>query len=222
MSELWSWIYKRGFSADGDPRKAAGILAMKEELIYNGYGSGIDTTVQIFGWSAVNETELFQKANGLSADGEIGPITARVLFRKRTKLWESKLNIPNDYLAKLLQVESEHDPVAQGVTDPNDEGMAQINLPSHPSITQEQAWSPAFAIQWAGGYLIGLFTATGGSDWDCALAAYNVGTSLADQWCAAGKPATGGPVIGTNPDGTPIYAWTTITTYLRVLKGEPV
>jgi soluble lytic murein transglycosylase-like protein len=211
----WRWFYRLGFTADGDVRKANGIYAIKQELIYNGYGHDVVLTLDRFGKFAAGETERFQKDHGLTADGVVGPNTSRVLFRKRIASTETMLAIPNDLLAKLLHLEANFDPVAEGTADPDDEGMAQINLRAHPDVHERQAHDPSFAIPWSGRYLKGLFTATGGRDWDGALAAYNVGTSLAKQWLAAGKPASGGPDVG-GQDG---YA--RAHKYVELVKAQP-
>jgi soluble lytic murein transglycosylase-like protein len=210
----WAWVYRQGFAADGDARKADGIYAIKQELIHNGFGHDVVLTLPFFGRFAASEAKRFQAARGLIADGIVGPITARVLFRKRLASTESQLGIPDNLLAKLVNLESNDDPVAEGTSDPNDEGIAQINLPSHPDVSESSAHDPAFAIPWAGRYLKGLFTATGGKDWDGALVAYNAGTDLAKRWLAAGKPATGGPQVG-GEDG---YA--RATRYVELVRGR--
>lgn len=210
----WSWFYRQGFAADGDVRKADGIYAIKQELVYNGYGHDVVLTLPFFGRFAVAETKRFQKDHGLTADGVVGPNTARALFRKRIANTETMLSIPSSLLGKLLHLESNDDPVAEGVVDENDEGIAQVNLPSHPDVSEPDAHNPAFAIPWAGRYLKGLYTATGAKDWDVALAAYNVGTALAKKWLAAGKPATGGPDVG-GQDG---YA--RATKYVALVKAQ--
>jgi soluble lytic murein transglycosylase-like protein len=220
-SGAWTWFYKLGLDGKGNMRVADGIFAIKQELAYNGYTADgkVVLTMPSFGKYAVLAVKQFQAAHSLTVDGVVGPATARVLFRKRAFEVEDAKHIPDHLLARLLNLESNDDPVAQGVVDPNDEGIGQVNLPSHPDVSLAQAHDPAFVIPWAGSYLRGLYTATGGTDWDGALAAYNLGTSLAKQWLAAGKPTSGGPKIGTNRDGSPRYAWNTASSYVRLVRG---
>lgn len=92
-------------------------------------------------------------------------------------------------LAAMLFQESSFDPTRIGDTDPNDVGIAQINLPSHPNVTREQALDPTFAIPWAARYLsdsMGQF-----NDINRALASYNVGRGGAN--IQGPQPFGGGP-----------------------------
>lgn len=89
-------------------------------------------------------------------------------------------------LAALLFQESSYD---IGATNPEspDYGIAQINLPSHPGVTKEQAFDPKFAIPFAAKKLasdINYF-----DDINRGLAAYNVGRGGAS---VRGQEAFGG------------------------------
>lgn len=77
-------------------------------------------------------------------------------------------------LAALLWVESSFHAHARSST--GDYGIAQINLASHPNVTQAEADNPAFAIPWAARYLATLKREAGGSAAG-ALRAYNTGSS---------------------------------------------
>lgn len=77
-------------------------------------------------------------------------------------------------LAALLWVESRFNPKARSAT--GDVGIAQINLASHPGVSQAEAENPAFAIPWAARYLATLKRSAGGSA-SGALRAYNTGSS---------------------------------------------
>jgi hypothetical protein len=211
----WGWFYKLGFDAAGDPLRAAGVKAIKRELIYNGYdGGGIIADKPTFGGNAVTATKEFQADHGLTADGIVGPDTARHLFRKRIAKAELDHGIPNHLVGKLVHLESNDDPVAIGTVDPGDFGLGQIHLSSHPEVTEAEAIDPSFAVPWVARYLAGLYTATGSVDYDLALAAYNAGTDLAIRWGNAGKPASGGPKLHDGRD-----AWQVLTKYVQLVHA---
>lgn len=211
----WDWYYEPHMLVDND-RKKAGIVAMKTALIDNKFGENIDLTIGAWGTAVTRRTKEFQAAEGLKVDGIVGPTTARHLFRVYDFATEAKYRIPNHLVGRQCTWESGNDPVARSQT--GDEGRAQINPPSHPLVTEQQMWTPSFASNFVGSYQHGSFIYVGG-DWDGAVAAYNVGASLAKQWVQAGKPATGGPVLYTKADGTPVYAWQHCTEYCSHVKS---
>jgi hypothetical protein len=77
-------------------------------------------------------------------------------------------------LAALLWIESRFNPKAH--SSAGAVGIAQIELSAHPTVTQAEAESPAFAIPWAARYLAELKRHAGGSTMG-ALRAYNTGSS---------------------------------------------
>lgn len=217
MTGLGAW--SQGYYREGMPvpnsRVAAGIHAFKQAVIDNGYGDKINLSAQKFGSAMDKATRRFQTVEGITADGAIGPTTARHLFRHYSFSVEAAgtIEIPDHLLQRLGGQESGHDPVAQGYVDPDDEGWAQINGPAHPNITLTQRWSPSFAIPWAASYLK-TFYVDEAADWDGALASYNIGSYYAKKWVAAGKPATG-PVV----NGIDFYA--RATHYVASVKAQP-
>lgn len=208
----WPFYYQFGLDRRNDPqgRDAHGIYAFKRELIFNGYGAGIVPDLAYWGKQVDDQTRKFQAAKFLVVDGQLGPKTAGILLRKRTLAIESRFGIVNNYLCKLKSHESANDPVAEGWSDPDDEGLVQINLDFHPTVTEVKAWDPAFALDWAGKYLFDAFKYTG--DWDGAIVAYNIGRHSAKLWVEAGKPPTGGPLIG-GQEG-----WKRATSYLAAIN----
>jgi len=92
-------------------------------------------------------------------------------------------------LAAVLYQESRFNPQAIGDTDPNDIGIGQINLPSHPNVTREQALDPAFAIPFAAQKLAGDIKHF--DDVNRGVAAYNVGRGGANV--QGPEPFGGGP-----------------------------
>ena len=84
---------------------------------------------------------------------------------------EHYYDMPNNLLARIAQQESNFDPDAVG---PNGEqGMMQINLRVHSSISRKSARIPYEAIDFAAKYLAYLSVRTG--SWRDAIAAYNWG-----------------------------------------------
>lgn len=210
---LWQWLYREGMVVTPG-RMASGVLAMKRALVANGFDDGIIVALPHWGTSTVRETRRFQRSQGLDDDGIVGRVTARHLFRVYDRETESKYAIPDYLVGRQSNAESGDDPVARSAT--GDEGRAQINPPSHPQITLAQMWDPAFASHFTGSYLRGSYIYVGG-DWDGAIAAYNVGGSLAKEWVQAGKPSSGGPplVLG----GEEVDAWTHCTEYVAGIWG---
>jgi hypothetical protein len=212
----WSYVYEFGMTVD-TARKRAGVHAMKAELIYNGYIYGIRLEVDAFGNYARDRTRDFQKVQGIEMDGVIGPITARRLFRKRVREQEVLRGIPDHLLGCQGTLESNNDPVAEGTVDPDDEGWGQIHLPFHPEVTEAEAWDPSVSIPWTAKELADAAVYT--KDWDGGVAAYNIGWPYARQWVAAGKPSSGGPIMGNDKNGNPIDSFARATLYVKLVRG---
>lgn len=214
----WQWYYALG-KDQTDPAKLeryqAGVLAYKRALIVNGFGTGVDLNVKIWGNMARARTMGFQSASGLLADGVVGPATAKALLKKWVSAFEAQYSIPDHLVGKQGTLESNNHAVAEGFVDPDDEGWGQIHLPFYPTITQTQAWDPEFAIKWMAGQLWSHRMNLG--DWDAAIAAYNVGYQTAKQWLAAGKPSSGGPLWHT-PTGD-IDAFTRAFDYVKLVRS---
>ncbi len=101
----------------------------------------------------------------------------------------NKYNIPVPVLASLIFSESGYNPTAKRTgkykngTPYVDRGIMQINSVAHPQVTDEQAFNPAFAIDYGAKYLSQLRQQLG-NDLTLAIAAYRVG---------AGNARLGGP-----------------------------
>jgi len=218
MSGLGAWsfgYYRQGMAVPND-RVRAGILAFKKALIANGHADGIDLASGHFGHSMTKQTKAFQRAAGITADGIIGMDTAMHLFRVYTFALEQggMIEIPNHLLQKQGRQESGHDPVAQGFSDPGDEGWAQRHRSSWTADQLAVAWDPEDAAQRLATALKTFYVNTA-ADWDGAVASWNVGPQTAANWVAAGKPAAGGPII----DGQDF--WTRATHYVLGVKAQP-
>ena len=190
-------FYKQGMDGRNDARLGAGLIAIKAELVFNGFDDKIVLN-PVFGEAAANRLGEFQANKGLKADKVAGPITLRELFRKRIEQTEDLFDFWRGTLGRQIWLESNFDPIAKGVVDPDDTGIAQINLRIHSTITEAQAFDPVFAFRWAAQYIADA-EARIISEVDArkaARAAYNVGTEYAKQWMLARFPASGGPDLG--------------------------
>jgi peptidoglycan hydrolase-like protein with peptidoglycan-binding domain len=185
--------YREGMDGREDSRLGAAILAIKAELKYTGYARpAMDVKLPYFGDAVANSVGDFQKAKGLTVDEECGQVTLRELFRKRIEWAERAYWLPAKSLGKKIALESAFDPVAIGYADPADMGIAQINTKIH-GVSEEDAFTPAYAIPWAAGYLFDQKKAVEdrADTWRAARAAYNVGNFYATEWMLAGFPASG-------------------------------
>jgi len=215
VSAAWSSYYQYGDSATANTPRWYGIIAFKNELIYNGFGKAIVNTLGSFGDAMRNRVVEFQKANGLEADGVIGPSTARRLFKKRITAIETARNIPNQYLNRQTSLESLYDPGAVGFIDQRDRGLNQINSGAHPDVSDAEAFNPEFSLDWSADFLLGNRIRVGG-DWEGAVVAHNIGWYYAKKWVDAGKPASG-LVTSTGKDYAVIA-----TNYLNFVKKQNV
>lgn len=192
---LWPFSYGPETDATTDPygRTAFGLYAFKKELVFNGFAIGIDVREPTFCSATFKQARDFQKANDLEADGLIGPDTAKALFESRTKQFEKRFGIKSRWLTKLTNSRSHNDPVAQGAQD--EEGLVQIELHFNPAISIEEAWDPAWSLDYAARRLRAAIEFCGGDE-QGGIAAWSVGRILAEQWVKAGKPDAGGPKLG--------------------------
>ncbi len=199
-----------------DSQMGRGCVAVKKELKFNGFAAstGFNTTNPLLGDAADKTIKQFQAAKGLVADGQAGPKTCKFLFTKRIRDAQDFYHIPDDLLFKLVLLESVCDPAAIGYVDPRDRGLMQINAGAHPEVSDDDAFDPAFAVEWGAKYLRNNYNTL--LDWDAALAAHNIGTFYAKKWLAAGKPATG--VLTTGGKDIAVVA----TNYVEVVRKQVV
>jgi soluble lytic murein transglycosylase-like protein len=189
LGAAWEHYYRYKDRAEEGTPRAYGIKAIKRELVYRGFGEGLNVDTPFFGGAAQTATKRFQKSLGLAETGVVNPETARRLFKKR--IWAASHNegVPALYLCKQLNLESGFDPAAVGYVDARDRGLAQINSYWHPTVTDDKAFDPSFSIPWAANYFSENFKAL--NDVDAALAAHNVGRFYAREWLKQGKPPSG-------------------------------
>ena len=181
----WLVYYRVGHSFPADSPHGFGIVALKRELAYNGFGRGLIYTPR-FGSTMRLRVMEFQRARGLTADGVVGPRTAQVLFRRRALAVGAQYRL-GDVPCKVKTLESANDPGATGYVDPNDTGLMMISLRWHPEISRAQAFDPRFSVPWGADYLADALAHFGG-DIELAIAAYNRGYGGAAEWQRLGKP----------------------------------
>lgn len=212
----WSFGYYHQGMPVPNNRVQAGLVAFKQGLIDNGFEAGIDLSSGHFGHSMTKQTRAFQKAQKIQVDGVIGPETARHLFRVYSFSEEQggTIEIDDHLLQRQGGLESGHDPVAQGFSDAQDEGWAQLHMPYFPKVTLEQAWTPSFAIAKLGDHLK-TFYVNLAADWYGAVASWNVGTGTALAWVHAGKPASGDVVAG-------VDWYARATNYVKLVKATAI
>lgn len=210
-------VYRRGMDGRTDPRLGAAIVAIKDELVYNGTGRDVKRDVLVIGDATHKAMRDFQAAQGLTADGTFGKPDLRELFRKRIENVEDRHGLPRGVLGRKSSWESGFDPVALG-PDKKDRGIAQINRDAHPDVSDEEAFTPSFALPWAGRYLASLKAGIEeeAGTMKAARAAYNTGRTVALQWMRDGFPSAGGPV---NERGEDLY--TVATMYVNRIDQEP-
>lgn len=208
----WTQNYHKGETGSPGSPLAYAIVALKYELDFNGYGAGLTLNGTTFGVTMDQQTRAWQEAAGIAVDGVIGPATARRLFARRFDQIERDLSIPDHLVCKVCSLESAVDPGAVGVSDPHDHGLVQINALAHPEVTLQEAFFPSFSLAYLGRTLATVYSKL--HDWDCAVAAWNVGGGGASDWCAMHKPSTGGP--SWFPD---LFA--RATRYVSLVKGQP-
>jgi Putative peptidoglycan binding domain/Transglycosylase SLT domain len=187
----WTQLYRKGQTGQPGSPLAYAIVALKYELDYNGLGTGLTLDGTTFGVTMAQQVEAFQASRGLTADGVVGPSTAKRLFAKRMAALEASYGIEPGLICKAVSLESACDPGAVGVVDPADHGLVQINATAHPEVSLQQAFTPSFALAYYARTVAAVYAKT--HDWDCAVAAWNVGGGGADSWCGLHKPSTGGP-----------------------------
>lgn len=191
MSGLGAWsfgYYKFGFVPTND-RQKAGLRAVKQGLVDNGFSKNIVVDMEVYGNAVTARAKEFQKAHGLTSDGVVGPTSARFLWRHYIEAEETRHDIPEHFLGKIATLESANDPVAQGFSDDQDEGLFQWHMPYFAGETLAHAWNPAYVAPVTAERLVGAKGRVG--SWLGAIAAHNCGEFYAKKWVQAGYPKSG-------------------------------
>ena len=134
--------------------------------------------------------------------GGIGPDSSKWLFMpllvRTVKTQLQKV------VCGLVSHESMWDPGCVGYTDPDDNGLGQINLLSNPSVTEEQAFQPKVAFEYIEDILTARLETFDGNLGD-AVASYNLGATGALAWIRAGRPDIWRPTSNSSPRNVRAY-----------------
>jgi hypothetical protein len=209
--------YKAVTRAWDDPRLGAACVAIKKELVYNGFGDGLIVENPVLGQAFTNRLNEFKVSVGLTPDGLCGSRVCQELFRARIQAAENKYDLPSGALGKKIKLESAFDPVAIGTADEDDTGICQINIRIHTSVSKEEAFDPEFAIDWAARFVRSNFDtiARKADVMKAARASYNIGPEYATRWMKAGFPTAGGVF-----DSSGIDWYTRATNYIALIDKQ--
>lgn len=163
--------------------QAALNRAMRTALVLDG----------IFGPVTSGVVLKYQKANEAATGtpwGGIGPQTSEALLQPLLKIRVARVQdsqITQQLVSGTVRHESLWDAGAVGFLDPNDLGLAQINGPSHPTLTSDMRLDPTVAFDFVIDYYRAALDAFNGNLRD-AVASYNLGQGGARSWIKAGRP----------------------------------
>lgn len=129
----------------------------------------------------------YQKSAKLVSDGIVGIKTMSNLMYPLVLKVANKYNEAWQPIFGILQSESGWDPAAIGGIDPNDTGLAQINLIAHPQVSFAQALCPSFATNFVASYFRNALDQLNGNEND-AIASYNLGIGGTRMWISDGRP----------------------------------
>ena len=137
----WAVHYKKGLSAVPSTRMGYAIVAVKNELNYNGFNIGLNLVTPKLGKGFDKSARAFQAAKGLKVDGDIGPVTGKELIRQRIEAAQVLYHIPENLLAGQIGWESAYDPAAIFQNDTSiDRGPIQANSVFNANLSDEQAY----------------------------------------------------------------------------------
>lgn len=183
------WVGTLGANPDANTRAVhGGVVAIQQAL--NAQNNAALLVDGLFGPATYRAVTAWQTKQPPSANtgiwGGVGPDSARALFVPQIK------QLVTDgwayVVGGILNAESMWDPGAVGYIDDTDLGLAQINGPSHPDLSDAERLNPQVAIGFAHNQFLANLHYFGG-DLRTAVAAYNLGQGGATTWKKAGSPA---------------------------------
>jgi hypothetical protein len=177
------------------------VLAYQRALKRRGFFEYTPTGV--FGSMTKEAVTGFQTAAGLTVWGGIGPDTSKALLMpdliERTDLNHQTKGhslITPTIICGGITIESIWDAGAVGDVDPQDIGLAQINGPAHPELTEKQRLQPMTAFDFVFDYLAHALDVLDNNIID-AVVSYNLGIGGRNSqgvlvgckaWIADGRP----------------------------------
>lgn len=169
------------------------VIAIQAELRRKGFQTDVDG---IWGPATDGMIKEWQDSIGIRADGIYGQQTAHSMWSPVIDEEVAKRNVFFPHLDLIIEpimkatctLESNWDIAAVGVTTPQDTGLCQINLTSHPDFSVDKGLNPRMAIRKQFDIIKENLDFSG---WvvDDAIACYNVGRGGAQAWINAGRPA---------------------------------
>lgn len=208
------WVGTLGSNPDVNTRAVhGGVVAIQHALARAGATLLIDG---LFGPATSRAVTAWQQAQPASANtgvwGGVGPDSAKALFLPLLK--ERVTDNFAFVVCGIITSESTWDPGAVGYIDDQDLGLAQINGPSHPSLSEADRLDPGIAIDFAHDQLLSNLEFFGG-DLRTAVASYNLGRGGATTWKKAGSPDSWTPAGSTNARNIRAY----VDSILTACKG---
>lgn len=155
----------------------------------------------VFGPITSEAVLRFQTANREQTGdpwGGIGPETSRALLYPDLQAYVRRHEderVTENMVSGTIAQESLWDAGAVGFLDDTDLGLAQINGPSHPTLSPVERLYPVVAFDFVCNYYTNALNALDGNVRD-SVAAYNLGIGGARQWIAAGRPDLWSPTPG--------------------------
>lgn len=140
--------------------------------------------------TAAAVTQFQEKHTEITPWGGIGPDTSKAilmpdLVRAVNNVAEHPLTAA--VVSGIIRHESGWDAGAVGYVDNSDLGLAQINGPSHPSLTASDRLRPRVAFNFVINYMNNALDQFDGNLRD-AVASYNLGIGGAQRWISQGRP----------------------------------
>lgn len=157
----------------------------------------------IFGASTSTTVTKFQEAHSAKTGtpwGGIGPDTSEALLRPDAKsvVKSRGTAVTRAMVTGTVRSESLWDAGAVGYLDETDLGLAQINGPSHPDLSDKDRLKPVVAFNFIIDYYENALAQLDGNIRD-AVASYNLGIGGARSWIKAGRPDDWTPTGETRP-----------------------
>ena len=103
---------------------------------------------------------------------ELGAIYSEQQIAELVNVYSTKYGVNSTKVLETVRCESRFRNVQSGIVSngirEDSWGLAQINLPSHPSISKQQALQPEFALEW----MTKQFSLGKASQWSCYRSLY--------------------------------------------------